>query len=527
MRRCLLLVTLAALAACGGDDDPLHVQTAEGTLQGKNLGDGVRAFLGVPYAAPPTGANRWRPPQPVAPWSDIRDARMIGSQCPQSLGFSGPGGDEDCLFLNVWTPPSPPPQGAPVFVWIHGGAFVFGAGGDPFYDGDALAAKLGVVVVTLNYRLGALGFLAHQALDHEDPAYASSGNYGIEDQYAALQWVHRNIAAFSGDPAHVVLAGESAGGYSVCMHYAAARTADLFQTAISESGVCGAMLTPHELANASGGRIATQLGCTGMADADTLTCLRGKSTDELLATVTVPISSQVPGGPLYDPTTPLMWPNDDGLAYTGALADALAAPPAPRPLLLGTNHDEGTLFVSSIFAKPISTEPEYEAALAVRYGTANVAAIVQKYPVASFASANAALAAVTGDGLFVCPARRTARAIALTGAPVFRYTFQKALEGPLLPDAGVPHASEVAFVFGNDDFPLGMVGASGADLSATMQRYWTRFGNNGDPNGEGDPVWPSYGVRADPYQVLDAPISSAAGLESDSCDFWDKLSITL
>ena len=241
-------LVLAALLACGDSSsgDPLDVVIDSGTIHGKQSGD-VHVFLGVPYAAPPVGPLRWKKPQPVAPFDGVRDARQTGSQCPQSFSFTGAGGDEDCLYLNVWAPANV--KNAPVFLWIHGGAFVFGSGGDAFYDGTHLAETFGVVVVTINYRLGALGFLAHDALDAEDPSYPTSGNYGLEDQFAAMQWVQTNIAAFGGDPAKVTLAGESAGGYSVCLHYLAPRTHGLFANAISESGLCTGFELPKARAH--------------------------------------------------------------------------------------------------------------------------------------------------------------------------------------------------------------------------------------------------------------------------------------
>ena len=547
-RRLLLASLLGLVAACGGGNSNdggvdaaagLQVMTTGGPILGKDLGTGVHAFLGIPYAAPPVGANRWRAPQPVTPWTEVRDARMLGSQCPQSIGFNGPGGLEDCLYLNVWVPPhATAATGAPVFVWIHGGAFLFGSGGDAVYDGAKLAATYGVVVVTLNYRLGMLGFLAHPALDAEDTVTHTSGNYGIEDQLAALQWVHANIAAFDGRPTSVTLAGESAGGYSVCTHYASARTTDLFQAAISESGVCASFTAPHADAIAGGPILAAKVGCTQTDNAALLTCLRAVSSDAILAALKTPITSQSPGGTLFDPTTPLLWPNDDGVAYPTTMAAALAAPPAKRPLLLGTNHDEGTLFVSSLFAQPVADEAEYRTALAVRFAATDVDAIVSHYPVASYPSANDALAAVVGDGLFVCPARRDARAVTAAGATVYRYTFQQALESPLIPALGVPHSAEVPFVFGNDDYILGSIGASGASVAAYMQQAWTRFAGQGDPNsrfdnggsGEGaglTPSWPTYDAATDPYVVLDTPVTTAKGLETAVCDFWDTRTVKL
>ncbi len=547
MVRRVALACVLGLAACGGGNPTdaggdaatsLQVMTTAGPVLGKDLGNGVHAFLGIPYAAPPVGANRWRSPQPVTPWTEVRDARMLGSQCPQSIGFSGPGGLEDCLYLNVWTPPLFVANKTwPVFVWIHGGAFLFGSGGDAVYDGAKLA-QYGMVVVTLNYRLGMLGFLAHPALDAEDTVHHTSGNYGIEDQLAALQWVHANIAAFDGRPESVTLAGESAGGYSVCTHYASARTTDLFHAAISESGVCASFTAPHADALAGGPVLAAKVGCTQTDNAALLTCLRAVSSDAMLAALKTPITSQSPGGTLFDPTTPLLWPNDDGVAYPTTMAAALAAPPAKRSLILGTNHDEGTLFVSSLFAQPVTDEAEYRTALAVRFAATDVDAIVAHYPVASYPSANDALAAVVGDGLFVCPARRDARAVTAAGATVYRYTFQQALESPLQPALGVPHSAEVPFVFGNDNYILGSIGHSGAGVAAYMQQAWTRFAGLGDPNsrfdsigsGEGpglEPPWPIYDAATDPYVVLDSPVTTAAGLKTDVCDFWDTRAVKL
>jgi para-nitrobenzyl esterase len=195
---CMAAPCLAAacLVACTSSN-PLVVDTASGKLEGTKTGTGdIRAFLGIPYAAPPVGALRWRAPQPAVPWNGTRQAIQVGLQCPQLLSFEGPSYDEDCLYLNVWTPTGA--HDLPVMVWLHGGAFIFGSGGDKWYEGDLLAQQ-GVIVVTINYRLGALGFMANPASDDEDPAYPTSGNYGLEDQRAALEWVQANIAAFGGD----------------------------------------------------------------------------------------------------------------------------------------------------------------------------------------------------------------------------------------------------------------------------------------------------------------------------------------
>jgi para-nitrobenzyl esterase len=520
MRSLLAVVCVAALAACTSSDE-LRVTIDTGVLHGARTG-AIRHFFGIPYAAPPIGANRWRVPQPAATWTGTRDALQVGSECPQS--FLGSADDEDCLFVNVWTPPGA--RDLPVMVWLHGGGFIFGSGGDKWYDGGLLAAR-GVVVVTLNYRLGALGFMAHAALDADDPAYPTSGNYGLEDQRAALAWVQRNIAAFGGDPHRVTLFGESAGGFSTCVHYLSSRTQGLFDAAIVESGLCGAdlMAPSHATASAQGAALAEKLGCSGN-DATTLACMRATGVDEILsATALPPLMGQMPGGQFYQSEfLPANLPNIDGFVIAQALRPAFAAGNYdPRPLIVGTNKDEGSEFLSSLYALTIDDETAMRAALAIRFGAANVDAIVARYPVASFASANDALAAVTTDAFFVCPARQVARAASAHGASVFRYSFEHPIDNPFEAGLGVFHGSEVPFVFGNDDFPLGSIGASGAPLSQQMQAYWTALAVAHDPNGGASPAWPAYDGGADPYLLLDVPIAPAAGLKAALCDFWDAL----
>ena len=501
-----------ALAACGGGDE-LTVHIDSGTLHGGKT-DSVRHFLGIPYAAPPVGDLRWRAPQAVTPWSGTRQALMVGDQCPQSLSYSGPSSIEDCLYLNVWSPSGA--HDLPVMVWLHGGAFIFGSGGDKYYAGDHLAAQ-GVVVVTINYRLGAFGFMALPQLDSEDPAYPTSGNYGLEDQRAALEWVQRNIAAFGGDPDKVTLFGESAGGFSTCVQYFSSRTKDLFGKAIVESGLCGASIleNTHQTALDQGTALATQLGCTS---GDILTCMRGQTSDALLAATKLPQPvTQTPGGPFYQAQVLASGlPNVDGFVIEKPLSQAFLAPAQARPLIIGTNKDEGTLFQAAIYAKPVTDESEMRAALAVRYTSPQVDAIVSHYPVASYASANDALAAITGDAYFVCPARRMARAEAAT-TNVYRYSFERPLDNPFAQNLGVFHSSEIPFVFGNDNYPLGSM-ASGAALATTMETEWTEFAKSGVPSSD----WPMW-TSSDPYmQLTDSP-SVQMGLKTALCDFWDSL----
>ncbi|MCW5802967.1 MAG: carboxylesterase family protein [Deltaproteobacteria bacterium] len=521
------LVVLAIGCGDGGEtNDGLTVAIDSGTIHGVEQG-ATRAFLGVPYAAPPVGALRWKRPQPVAPW-DRLETIATGIQCPQAFSLAGPGGDEDCLTLNVWAPAGATVKDLPVMVWFHGGAFVFGSGGDAYYNGSHLAETYGVVVVTVNYRLGAFGFLAHPALAAEDPAYPSSGNYGLEDQFAALGWVQRNIAAFGGDPARVLMFGESAGGYSACVHYVAPRTQGLFAWAISQSGLCSSNVLEPSRADAEAAGIAVaegKLGCTG---AGALACLRGKSTEQLLdATKLPPASEQPPGGFVYSSALATL-PNVDGVVIPKPLRELFAEGNyEKRPLLLGTNRDEGTLFHSSFFATEVTGEPELRAALAQRFAPAQVDAIVARYPIASFPSANAAIAKVTGDAFFVCPARRTARAASAAGAHVYRYSFEQEPGQAFLGGLGVFHSAELPFVFGTDPaYPLARVGEAGQPVAGALQRYWTRFAAAGDPNGpigNGDPPWPAYSAAGDRHLTFATPITSESGLAADACDFWDAL----
>jgi para-nitrobenzyl esterase len=253
-----------------------------------------------------------------------------------------------------------------------------------------------------------------------------------------------------------------------------------------------------------------------------LDCLRGKTSDDLLnATALPPPAQQVPGGPFYQAQIPIPTPNIDGFVVPKSLRQAFADGGFPaRPLLLGTNHDEGTLFLSVLFAKEVTTETEYRDALTRRFGAAKVNAIVAQYPIASYPSPQAALAQITGDAFFVCPARWTARGALAAGAPVFRYTFDQLPESAALSGLGTFHSAEIPYVFGNDNFPLATVGTSGMPLAAAMQGYWTRFAATGSPDG-GDVAWP--GAANDQVLELHDPVTATSTLPAAPCDFWDAL----
>jgi para-nitrobenzyl esterase len=517
MNRAVVL-GIVACSGCGSDAPELDIATDNGVIRGVMQGES-RAWLGVPYAAPPVDALRWKPPQPVADWDGVRDANGFGYVCAQTFSpFGSASEDEDCLYLNVWAPSEG--RDLPVMVWLHGGAFVYGSGSAPYYTGRYLAEQRDVVIVTVNYRLGALGFLAHPAFRGEDAAFPSAGNYGLLDQLAALRWVQRNIAAFGGDPKRVTLFGESAGGFSTCLHYTSRDTTELFHAAISESGLCTepSLLPARADAEANALSVATELGCTG---GDVAACLRAKTPMQLLAVTGVqPTAEQPPGGPFYLDDSGLSGPNLDGVVITSTPKDRFAAGDyAPRPLLLGSNLDEGTLFHISILAKEVTTEAEMRAALERRFGAQHVDAIVAMYPLASYPSPNRALAEISGDALFVCPTRRAARSAAAAGAPVYLYSFEQELDNPAIADLGVFHAAELPFVFNTGDvFPFGRIGTAQRPVADAMQDAWTTFAATTKP---GD-AWPRYDA-SDQLYVLGPTSQTRSGHKAARCDFWDSL----
>ena len=426
--RIAALAFAAALGGCDLDpgrvDDIVHaddarprrVDTASGPVVGAAASAG-QAFLGIPYAAPPVGSLRWRAPQPPAPWPEPRDATTLGPSCLQNLALSaqvgGQGGGptlgrEDCLTLNVYAPPDAA-AGAdrPVMVWIHGGAFVLGTSGQ--YDPSALARREGVIVVTVNYRLGALGFFAHPALRGEP----GEGAFALLDQRAALAWVKRNISGFGGDPGRVTLFGQSAGSWSACYQVASPGSAGLFSRAILQSGACviPETTTTAGVAEAGGFRMADALGCAGP---DALACLRALPAEDV-----VEAAPERPGV-----TGPNSWSPIAGL-------DVLPLPPraafasgrfARVPVIDGTDRDEGRLFAYLRGLRAdLLTDASYEAEIRRLFG-ARAPGILAEYPASGYGSPRAAYAAVLTDGYFACAALAFDRTVGAR-APVYAYEF--------------------------------------------------------------------------------------------------------
>jgi para-nitrobenzyl esterase len=457
------------------------VATASGRVRGTTAGT-IDEFLGLPYAAPPVGALRWRPPRPAARWKGVRDATQFGPHCPQAAGpFGMASSSENCLFLNVFTPPRSRghrgDRGLPVMVWIHGGALVTGESND--YDPTRLVQD-GTIVVTINYRLGALGFLAHPALAGRPGG--ASGNYGLMDQQAALRWVQRNIRQFGGDPRNVTIFGESAGGLSVLSQLASHRARGLFAKAIVESGAYDLTQAPLAAAEAAGEAFATNAGCASQ----TAACLRG-----------LPVSTIV-----TNENTAGYQPDIDGRVLTQSLGTAFASGQFNRvPVINGSNHDEWRLFValSELAGAPV-TAANYQSMISSTLGVspAIAAVIAAQYPLSAFPSPSVALGAVGTDAIFACPALTVDNSVSKY-VPTFAYEFndENAPQRFLPPVSfpyGAAHASEIQYLF---DLPTtafpGVLTPDQQQLAASMKRSWTNFARRGFPSGLGAPLWPHFG----------------------------------
>lgn len=495
----LLLCGLASVAEAG----PI-ARLDTGRIEGVSTG-GVRAFLGAPYAQAPVGGLRWRPPRPVKPWTGVRSATAFAPACPQR-GVSMPGEplpqtSEDCLYLNVWTPAKPSAKPRPVIVWIHGGGWTNGATSLPLYAGDALARR-GVVVVSVAYRLGALGFLAHPALSQEDGG--ASGDYGLMDQVAALAWVRRNIAAFGGDPGNVTIAGQSAGAMSVSLLVASPMAKGLFHRAIAQSG---GVFEPLELApgyrlataERDGAAFAEKLGATTAAQ------LRALPVEALTAPNATRLGHPVIGARVL-PLTP--W-------------DAYAAGRFNRvPLLLGYNAEEARSLTDLSGVRAAI----FQADIAKTFGPLPPA-LLAAYPFADDASAQAARGAFERDLRFGWDMWAWARLQARSGASAYLYRFSRR---PPFPDGsvragwGASHFAELWYMFGHLDQEPWAWSETDRRLSATMVDQWVTFARNGDPNGARRPTWPRL-VEADPRILELGDTIAARPFTPDGLTGFDKV----
>ncbi len=444
-------LSIAAAVSCSTQSAsnapaPAHprVTTDAGILEGRaDSGGRLLLFKGIPYAAPPVGDLRWKPPIAAIAWQGVRSAERLGHNCMQQRPYGDinpytAGISEDCLNLNVTTQSTTGRR--PVMVWIHGGGFFAGFGGEERHDGAVLASK-GVVVVTINYRLGALGFLAHSALTRESPRRAS-GNYGLLDQVAALQWVQRNIANFGGDPSRVTIFGESAGGMSVGALIGSPLAKGLFRGAILESGaISNAFTRTADSAEALGARIVATLGVTG-SDASAAARMRALSADSLMAATT-----RIAG----NPGSPILWPTLDRYVLPQPVDSAIVRGTANVvPVIVGSNTDEP-------------------------------------------------------QSIFGAPSRAMVRLIAARGVPAYMYQFTRVAEDSINRKAGAYHSAEITFVFGRARPVSASAGHTSYDatLADAMSDYWVAFATSANPNGAPAsgkwPAWPTFTSPSEQY----------------------------
>jgi para-nitrobenzyl esterase len=475
-----LFAVLAAGAGTAHADDPVQVKTASGVVRG-SLQGGVVSFKGIPLAAPPVGALRWRPPQPVPAWSGVRAAVSYGPDCMQIPfpGDAAPLGvkpEEDCLYVNVWRPERPVSEKLPVMVWIYGGGFVNGGSSPSVYDGSAFARD-GVVLVSFNYRLGNFGFFAHPALSAEQPR-GPLVNYAFMDQIAALEWVQKNVATFGGDPHNVTLFGESAGGMSVHALMTSPLARGLFQKAIVESagGRPGPRMRPvsgaPDSAEGIGLALAKRFGIEGQGP-EALAKLRAIPADKLVSGLNMATAggdSTYVGGPVVD-----------GQLYVGAPTEAYAAGEGAKvPMMIGANSmDIGFMQATTLDELYAQFGPDAQQARSV-YGSMG-------------GDVRAVAFTAGGDQMMAEPVRAIARILAARGQPVFQFRFSYVAESMRRQFPGAFHATEIPFVFDTVAARYGK-DLTPADQAAAhaIHAYWVAFARAGKPDAAGEPAWPAY-----------------------------------
>jgi para-nitrobenzyl esterase len=514
----LFPVALAGLAFAGSLSLPtesLVVQTVDGKVHGKLINDGkVRAFQGIPYAAPPVGVLRWKAPQPVARWTGTHDATTYGHHCAQNHVFEdmvfqdsttpADPGSEDCLYLNVYAPANKTARAKlPVMFWIHGGGYSGGASSEPRHNGDFLPLK-GIVLVTINYRLGVFGFLAMPPSASEPGGFR--GNYGLMDMVAALEWLKKNIASFGGDPNNVTIFGESAGSFAVSTLMAASSAQKLFHRAIGESGGAldfGALpVNGVVIVAAKDAAWAKEMG------ANTVDDLRAMRTDEILVAAA---KNDAPGfGPIVD-----------GEFLSRPILDVYnSGKQAKVPLLAGFNRDEGFFLSDGMTA-------EKWAAMATERYADRANTFLQLYPGSSDAVAARSAADFAGDQFIAYSTWKWMEIDRKTGNKnIYRYRLDLAAPpSKFHPGSYAFHSDDIEYVFGTlDTRPGAAWRPEDYKLSDQMMSYWTNFAKTGDPNGvdgTGDklPEWPKYGER-DPVLHLDTSITARPDENRRRYEFW-------
>lgn len=524
-----IIIACALLAPCTPPAQATttapRVQITLGTLQGETL-DSVNQFLGIPYAAAPTGSLRWRAPQAPAPWQGVRHATRVGPACPQILGqYSGAataGTSEDCLTLNVYAPATPASTPRPVLVWLHPGSLTMGSGSD--YDGKALARRANAIVVTINYRLGALGFLSTTELQ-QDP---TASNHALQDQQHALRWVRDNITAFGGDSQRVTLGGNSAGAASTCAHLVSPASAGLFQRAIMQSGPCVRLGSKTmEQARAEADQLASKVNCPN--GPGQLACLRSRSADELVAAA---------GDGLDALQTANPWaPVIDGHIIPAKITSLIRDGAFHKvPILLGTTADEGRFFVSYSFHQQrgrAMTADDHKSAAEVMTGSAFAGSTSRSlYPAAQHGGIDLAMSALMTDSGFACPMLTDASRLS-RHAPVYVYEFTDT-QAPAPADPyfalGAYHTAELQYLFGAPVFATQLTSAPTPEqnaLATTIVQQWAAFIASGDPNRASLPKWHSFNELSLPVMNL-APGQTrlqawAAFAQKHRCLTWSLL----
>lgn len=522
--------------AVASSTDPLVIATPKGLVKGKPGGSGF-AFLGIPFAKPPTGALRFMPPEPADSWSDVVDATHYGHTCAQFNGI--PVGSEDCLTLNVWVPslPSSMTKPRPVIVWMYGGGnFAGGTNfglsqfgiGESIYDGQALANAQNAIVVSFNYRVGVFGFLAHPALRAANPQN-TTGNYGLLDAVTALHWVQDNIAAFGGDKTRVMLFGQSAGAFNTCSLLASPLAKGLFSSAAMESGNCAAEQLPYQYD--FGKDIVASVGCSKAPDV--VACLQHAPLAALVEFSGIGFMARYAGqllghiDPKHSQALPF-GPTVDGYVLEDVpLATIQAGKHNHVPLVIGTNSQE-----VNFVADPAVVVGCGGAQALVHYWFPSVAnQLLAAYPCKLIDNVfdptlpARAVGQLPTDAIFTCPSRRAARAAAIAQTePVYRYLWSHVT--PYLGLAefiGPFHGSEMPYVFGTFDSVLYKPKAAETLLSQQIQTYWANLAATGNPNGGGLPTWDEYDPTADNALRLDTPIGNVSGFQQKGCDFWDTV----
>ena len=502
-RNATLLLAISVVALGSAAD---RVQTANGAVEGTTgRNPAARTFRGIPFATPPTGELRWKPPQPVPNWKSVRKADQFGPRCMQAslfgdMIFRSNGMSEDCLYLNVWTPAKSADERLPVLVYIYGGGFQAGDSSEGRYDGEALAGR-GIVFVSMNYRLGTFGFFSHPELTKES-GHNASGNYGLLDQAEALRWIQNNIAAFGGDPKRVTIAGESAGSFSVSALMASPISKSMIAGAIGESGaILGPTLParPVAVTEEAGAKFASSIGASSLA------ALRAMSAEAVLA------AAPKAGTMRFSP-------NIDGYFFPDSPVGIYAAGKQSHiPLLAGWNSDEGTPQVLTAKEKP--TQENFIKQLHKTFG-ADANAALKVYPAASAEEALQSAKDLSGDQFIAYSTWKWLELQDQTGGgkPVYRYLFTRArppqpgamVNGVPASQFGATHSSEIEYALGNLDFnKVYAWQPQDRKLSELMQNYWTNFVKRGDPNGPGLPQWPA-GNGRNGYQVMRLDVDAHA-----------------